>query len=124
MWFGLRWQLFIAFLSAAMGKEAALGVLSSLFDATGGTSGVWGAISAQKSAVNAGIAGTLLGSISKPEALAFIYAFFFNIPCLMAVASTYQESHSLKWTLRIVVYYMTVALIMSFLAYHVGMLIF
>lgn len=124
MWFGLRWQTFMAFLASAMGKEAALGVLASLFNTSGEAAGIWGVI-AGKAAVNtSGLSGALLAGISKAEALAFIYAFFFNIPCLMAVASTQQESHSLQWTLRIVGYYMAVALLMSTLAYHIGRWIF
>jgi ferrous iron transport protein B len=35
MWFGLRWLTFMAFIAAAMGKEAALGVLASLFNSIG-----------------------------------------------------------------------------------------
>lgn len=124
MWFGLRWQTFMAFLAAAMGKEAALGVLASLFNTTGQTAGIWGAVSGNSNVSTSGLGGVLLASISKAEALAFIYAFFFNIPCLMAVATTLQESHSLKWTMRIVGYYIAVALLMSTIAYHIGLLIF
>jgi ferrous iron transport protein B len=123
MWFGLRWQTFMAFLASAMGKEAALGVLASLFNTTGEAAGIWNAL-AKHAASTSGLGGVLITSISKAEALAFIYAFFFNIPCLMAVASTQQESHSLKWTLRIVGYYMAVALLMAAIAYHIGKLIF
>ncbi|WHH58704.1 ferrous iron transport protein B [Petroclostridium sp. X23] len=124
MFFGLRWQTFMAFLASAMGKEAALGVLASLFNTTGESVGVWGAITGHASVNTSALGGALITNISKAEALAFIYAFFFNIPCLMAVASTQQESHSLKWTLRIVGYYIAVALLMSALAYNVGRLIF
>ena len=124
MWFGLRWQTFMAFIAAAMGKEAALGVLASLFNAGSSSAGVWSVIAKSVTVSTEGLAGVLSSEISQAEALAFIYAFFFNIPCLMTVASTYQESHSLKWTLRIVGYYMVFALLMSAIAYNVGMLIF
>ncbi|MFZ7102494.1 MAG: ferrous iron transport protein B [Peptococcaceae bacterium] len=124
MWFGLRWQTFMAFLASAMGKEAALGVLASLFNSPGEAAGIWGALAGHSAVSTSGLGGALLVGISKAEALAFIYAFFFNIPCLMAVASTLQESHSLKWTLRIVGYYIAVALLMSAIAYHIGLLIF
>ena len=40
MFFGLPWQLFMAFVASAMGKESALGVMASLFN----TAGIWGAI--------------------------------------------------------------------------------
>ena len=67
MWFGLRWQMFMAFIASAMGKESSLGVLAALFN----TSGIWGAIDGS-SAVNTATLGTsLIESVSKPEALAF-----------------------------------------------------
>lgn len=124
MWFGLRWQTFMAFLSAAMGKEAALGVLAALFNSQGQAAGIWDVISKQAAVSTSGLGNAMLTDISKAEALAFIYAFFFNVPCLMAVATTLQETHSLKWTLRIAGYYIGVALLMSAIAYHVGLLIF
>ena len=55
-------------------------------------------------------------------ALAFIFAVTFNIPCVVAVASTYNETHSAKWTVRIAIYYICVALLMSFVVYHVAAL--
>lgn len=70
-------------------------------------------------------AGAILATaISRPEALAFMVAVTFNVPCLMAVASTYQESHSLKWTLKIAIYYIASALIYSCLTYHIAGLFF
>lgn len=44
------------------------------------------------------------------------------IPCVVAVASTYNETHSAKWTVRIAIYYICVALLMSFVVYHVAAL--
>lgn len=66
----------------------------------------------------------LIANIAPAEALAFIFAVTFNIPCIVAVASTYQETHSAKWTGRIALYYVVMALIMSFVVYHVGLVIF
>jgi ferrous iron transport protein B len=123
IWFGLRWQMFVAFLAAMMGKEAALGVLATIFGAA--KADVWALLS--KQVVETGgdeLGGILLSTISRPEALAFIYAVFFSTPCLMAIAATNQESHSLKWTLRITGYYTAVALLMSAISYNVGLLIF
>lgn len=120
--FGLRWQMFMAWFASGLGKESSLGVLSALFR----SEGVWGAIVNQKSAVidTAGVGSTMLSMISKPEALAFIYAFFFNMPCLMALSAAAQETHSLKWTVRVALYYIGMSLVMAFAAYHIGMLIF
>lgn len=120
MWFGLRWQMFMAFIASAMGKESSLGVMAALFN----TSGIWGAIDGTSTVNTATLGSNLIASISKPEALAFLFAYFFNMPCLSTLAATAQESHSMKWTLKIAVYYIIVALIMSLVAYHIGLLIF
>ena len=47
MWFGLRWQTFMAWLASGFGKESCLGVLSALFN----SEGIWNAIANQKSLV-------------------------------------------------------------------------
>lgn len=118
--FGLGWQTFMAFVASALSKEAVLGVLSSIytnsgtvFDSTVGT------------AAAAGNLGDILPTvISRAEALAFIFATTFNVPCVMALASTYRETHSLKWTARIAAYYTCMALLLSCIVYHIGLLIF
>ena len=120
MVFGLPWQLFMAFVASAMGKESALGVMASLFN----TAGIWGAIEGTSAVNTAALSTSLLATISKAEALAFLYAFFFNMPCLMALAATAQETHSMKWTVRIALYYILSALILATIAYHVGLVIF
>lgn len=118
--FGLSWQTFLAFISSAVSKEAALGVLSSLYAGTGTIFASTVGTAAQ--ATNLGE--ILAANIVPAEALAFIFAVTFNIPCVVAVASTYQETHSAKWTGRIAAYYICMALVMSFVVYHVGLLIF
>lgn len=116
----MSWQTFLAFVSSAVSKEAALGVLSSLYAGTGTifASTVGGAEQA------ANLGEILAANIGRAEALAFIFAVTFNIPCIVAVASTYQETHSAKWTGRIALYYVGMALLMSFLVYHVGVILF
>lgn len=47
-----------------------------------------------------------------------------GMPCLMALTATTQETHSMKWTVRIALYYVLTALIMATIAYHVGLVIF
>lgn len=118
--FGLTWQSFLAFISSAISKEAALGVLSSLY--AGGGSIFASTLGSATQAANIGE--ILAANISPAQALAFIFAVTFNVPCLMAVTSTYQETHSIKWTLRLAAYYLCMALIFAFIAYHVGSLIF
>ena len=116
--FGLSWQTFLAFISSAVSKEAALGVLSSLYAGTGTIFA--STVGAAGQAANLGE--ILAANISPAEALAFIFAVTFNIPCVVAVASTYNETHSAKWTVRIAIYYICVALLMSFVVYHVAAL--
>ncbi|MGL6199586.1 MAG: ferrous iron transport protein B [Lachnospiraceae bacterium] len=129
MWFGLRWQAFMAWVSSGIAKEAALGVLSSLFIPSGETGGLWSiAMQARSGSMvavdNNALTATMLNTLSKPEALAFVFAYFFNIPCLMTLGASLQESHSLKWTVRIALYYLAAALVLAMLAYHIGRLIF
>lgn len=121
--FGLGWQTFMGFLSSAFAKEAVLGVLnaafvgqSSLLDAT------FRAGSAAQD--NAALALSMTQAISKPEALAFMFACTFNVPCVMALSTTYRESHSVKWTARVALFYIGGALLLSCIVYHVALLFF
>ncbi|MCR5032183.1 MAG: ferrous iron transporter B [Lachnospiraceae bacterium] len=119
--FGLGWQSFMTFLSSAFAKEAVLGVLnaifvgqSSLLDATfhAKTSGVEGMALAQ----------IMSQTIAPAEALALIFACTFNIPCVMALSTTYRESHSLKWTARVAAFYVGSALLLACIVYHIASL--
>ena len=40
----------------------------------------------------------------------------FNLPCLVALAATYQEIHSVKWTAKIALYYTGLSLVLAFIA--------
>lgn len=120
--FGLGWQTFMAFVASVCSKEAILGVLSSLY--VSGSSVFEATMEAEGAAGATDLATILPTVISKPEALAFIFATTFNMPCVMALASTYKESHSLKWTVRIAVFYTVMALLLSCLVYRVGVMIF
>ena len=60
--------------------------------------------------------------VSKAEALAFMCACTFNIPCVMALSTTYRESHSLKWTARIAAFYVCGALLLACIVYHIATL--
>ena len=119
--FGLKWQLFVAFIASSIGKEGALGVITALF--TGGNFA--GAFNDAMSggALASNLNEVLLANVTKPEALAFIFAITFNMPCVVALAATYQEIHSAKWTARIAVYYTVTALLLAAIAYHIGLLI-
>ncbi len=118
--FGLNWQLFMAFVASSVGKEGAVGVLSALYSGSGT---VFGAVTGANAAVD-NLNQLLLSNIGRAEALAFIIAVTFNVPCIVAIAATYQETHSAKWTLRIAAYYTVVSLLLACVAYHIGLLIF
>jgi ferrous iron transport protein B len=119
--FGLGWQLFMAFIAAAFAKEAVLGVINALYMGSGG---VFEAAFSKSTETAANLGEVIAGAVSKPEALAFIFAVTFTVPCVMAMAATYTESHSLKWTLRIAGYYMTTALLISLVMFRVSSLFF
>lgn len=117
--FGMKWQTFVAFIASSLGKEGALGVLSTIYTGTGALS-----VGALQSGVTAdNINELLLANISRPEALAFIFAITFNMPCIVALGATFQETHSAKWTAIIGTYYTLTALILAGIAYHIGALI-
>lgn len=120
--FGMPWQLFLSYVASAVGKEGAVGVISALY--SGGSYGAAFTAAMSGGADNANLSTLLLANVTKPEALAFIFAMTFNMPCVVALAATYQETHSAKWTARIVLYYTVGSLLLAFLAYHVGLLIF
>ena len=122
MFFGLKWQAFLAFCASAISKESLLGVLNTLYG-TGGSlvSSTFGAKTAGSAA---GISDILSANFTKAEGLAFIFAISFNMPCVSALAATARETHSVKWTAKIGVFYTVAALIISCIVYHVGMMIF
>ncbi|MBQ5383254.1 MAG: ferrous iron transport protein B [Treponema sp.] len=117
--FGMSWQLFTAFLASSLGKEGAVGVLGTIFSGSGTAIGIGTAMGEAAANVNE----LLLANITKPEALAFVFAITFNMPCIVALAATYQETHSAKWTAIIAVYYTVIALLLACAAYHIGLLI-
>ncbi len=117
--FGLGWKTFMAFIVSSLGKEGAIGVLSSIF--TDHNMITVGSTVAGGAAAN--INELLVANVAKPEALAFIFAITFNMPCIVALAATYQETHSAKWTTIIALYYTVGALLIACAAYHIGLLI-
>ena len=117
--FGLKWQTFMSFFAAMISKEAVLGVLSAIFANSGSVIDVTTGLASTSD----NIAQVVAAAIPKAEALAFIIAVTFNIPCLQAVVSTYHETHSAKWTARIGGYYICTALILAFITYHIAVLV-
>jgi ferrous iron transport protein B len=116
--FGMGWRLFIAFLSSLLAKEAMLGVLAALF-----ASADPNMLATASGASAAGFSlDMLVGQVSPAEALAFMFACTFNVPCVMVLGSTRAETHSLKWTAIIALFYFCMALLISFVVYHVAVL--
>lgn len=70
------------------------------------------------------LASVLADNFTKAQGLAFIYAISFNMPCVSALAATSRETHSVKWTAKIGVFYTVSALLISCVVYHIGLLIF
>ena len=119
--FGMGWQTFMAFVSGAFAKEAVLGTLNAVF--MGSNSLMEAAFFAKTAKADTAMLGTAMSAVIAPaEALAFMFATTFNIPCLMALSTTYKESHSLKWTVRIALFYICNALILSCIVYHIAKL--
>lgn len=123
MFFGLKWQAFLAFCASAISKESLLGVLNTLYD-TGGSlvSSTFGAKVSGTAA--AGISQILSANFTKAEGLAFIFAISFNMPCVSALAATARETHSVKWTAKIGVFYTLASLLIACVVYHIGLLVF
>ena len=122
MFFGLKWEAFLAFCASAISKESLLGVLNTLYG-TGGSL-VSSTFGAKVAGSTAGISDILAANFTKAEGLAFIFAISFNMPCISALAATARETHSVKWTAKIGVFYTAAALLVSCIVYHVGLLVF
>ena len=117
--FGLGWQTFMAFISAAFAKEAVLGTLNAVFAGQSNVADV--AFNASAGGVDTMALSTIMTqTISGAEALAFMFACTFSVPCLMALSTTYKESHSLKWTLKTAGFYVAAALVLSCIVYHIA----
>ena len=123
LFFGLKWQAFLAFCASAISKESLLGVLNTLYG-TGGSlvSSTFGAKVSGTAAT--GISEILSANFTKAEGLAFIFAISFNMPCVSALAATARETHSVKWTAKIGVFYTLAALLIACIVYHIGLLVF
>ncbi len=122
LFFGMKWEAFLAFCASAISKESLLGVLNTLYGAGGNlVSSTFGAKAAGSAL---GISEILSANFTKAEGLAFIFAISFNMPCVSALAATARETHSAKWTAKIGIFYTVTALIISCIVYHVGLLIF
>ena len=122
MFFGLKWQAFLAFCASAISKESLLGVLNTLYGAGGSL--VSSTFGAKVDGSASGISEILSANFTQAQGLAFIFAISFNMPCVSALAATARETHSVKWTAKIGAFYTVAALIVSCIVYHIGLLVF
>ena len=122
LFFGLKWQAFLAFCASAISKESLLGVLNTLYG-TGGSL-VSSTFDAKIAGSASGISEILSANFTQAQGLAFIFAISFNMPCVSALAATARETHSVKWTAKIGAFYTVAALIVSCIVYHIGLLVF
>ena len=90
LFFGMKWEAFLAFCASAISKEPLLGVLNTLYG-TGGSlvQSTFGA-KAAGSAIE--ISSILSSHFTKAEGLAFIFAICFNMPCVSALAANSKRN--------------------------------
>lgn len=124
MLIGFDWRLLIAIIFSTFAKEAALGVIAILF-------GVGELGTSLSSTVvtpvmyNAGELTHAMGNtLSKASALAFVFAYYFNVPCIATIAIIRSETHSTRFAVLVAGYYILAALVIAGIAYRVGLIIF
>ena len=118
--FGMTWQMFMAYISSMITKESLLGAINALYS---NADVVNAAFNTKAMGTSAGMMEFLPQVISKAQALGFIMAIIFNVPCTMTVAATFRENHSKKWVALSILYYLVFSLALSFVFYHIGLLI-
>lgn len=118
--FGMTWQMFMAYLSSMVTKESLLGVINALYS---NADVAVAAFNAKSVGFSESMGQMLQEVITKPQALGFIMAIVFNVPCTMTVAATFRENHSKKWIALSVIYYLVFSLALSCIFYHIGLLI-
>jgi ferrous iron transport protein B len=118
--FGLHWKLFIALLLSLINRESALGGIAILFYGMDGDLLPLGTGELTQSAHWEAFQQTFIRSVSIPQALAFLTAFFLNAPCCAAIAATAQEVQSYAWTFKLFAYYIFLALFASAVVFHVA----
>lgn len=120
LFFGLGWQTFTAWLCGLVVKESVLGVLSGLFAGTATPNAAIVGVLSSPVAVAGNLGELMAQTIPAPQALAFIFAFTFNMPCAASVSATYGEIHSAKWTAAIAAFYLGASLLLGCIVYHVS----
>ena len=118
--FGMTWQMFMAYISSMVTKESLLGVINALYS---NTDMINAAFNAKSMGMSDSMMQLLPQVITKAQALGFIMAIVFNVPCAMTVATTFRENHSKKWIALSILYYLAFSIILAFIFYHIGLCI-
>ncbi|MDR3117575.1 MAG: ferrous iron transporter B [Puniceicoccales bacterium] len=120
--FGLHWKLFLALLLAIVNRECALGAIAILF--CGAEGNLLSPGGPAPGLDPEALRPSLLLALDPPRVLAFLAAFFCNVPCCAAIAATAGEVRSLRWTLCLCVYYFALALAAAAAVFHCAALFF
>ena len=121
---GLDWRLLVALVAAVASKEGTLAALAVLFGIGQGVTSLTELMGSSAMFDMAALTGTLSQAVTPASALAFIFAFFFSIPCIGTVGALYSETKSWRWTLGACLYYSLSSLVFGMIAYQIGLLIF
>jgi len=121
---GMDWRLIVALIAAAASKEAALSAMAVIYGVGSGGTSITGVFGTNVAFEHSALGQALLSSISPATAFAFIFAFFFSIPCIGTLGAIYTETRSPKWTMVAACYYTGSSIIYGALAYRVGLIIF
>lgn len=126
MLMGMDWKLLTCLFVAFFSKEAALIAIAVLYGIQIEEGALTGLMMDNifPEVGNDAVGRFLAGNVSRPSALAFIFALLFSIPCYATVGAIYYETKSLKWTIGSAIYYTTLSLVWGIAAYHVGLLFF
>jgi ferrous iron transport protein B len=125
---GMDWKLLTCLLVATISKEAALIAMAVIFgvQATDGALTDFIVNNSGNAALTSKevLESVLFGAVSKPSALAFVFAVLFSMPCFATLGAIYYETKSLRWTIGSLLYYTILSFVWAFLAYRVGLMIF
>ena len=124
MLIGFDWRLLAAIIFSAFGKEAALGAIAILFGVGELGTSLGGTFLSPVAFDASALTHVIATTVSKASALAFIFAFYFNVPCFATVAIVHSETLSTRFTLQLAAYYFLVALLIAGVAYRIGLLLF
>lgn len=122
---GMDWRLVVSLIVAFASKEASLASMAVLYGiGTAASTTVPGLMLGGATFEHAALGSTMVATVSPATALAFVFVFFFSLPCIGTVSVIYGETKSLKWTLGATAYYTIASLALGIIAYNLGLFIF